>query len=178
MHLRALGSSRTVVLLGAGWLAFLAATGFALAVKDARADSVVVSGPGGSLKAGRGDADAYRGALADVVRLTRPGEAVLFAPQLSALYALSGRADALPNISLLPGMLDSVSAEQQAIARLAAAQVRVIVTDRHSFTEYGQGSFGTTFDRTLAAWVARNFERSRTFRGQSHTLVVWRRNTP
>jgi hypothetical protein len=177
LHLRALGRSRTAVLLGAGWLAFLGATGFALAVKDARADSIVLSGPGGSLKVGRADANAYRGALADVVRLTRPGERVLFAPQLSALYALSGRADALPNISLLPGMLDGVPAERQAIARLAAAHVRVIVTDRHSFTEYGQGSFGTTFDHTLAAWVARNFERSGTYPGQSHTLVVWRRKT-
>jgi len=177
LHLRALGRSRTAVLLGAGWLAFLGATGFALAVKDARADSIVLSGPGGSLKVGRADANAYRGALADVGRLTRPGERVLFAPQLSALYALSGRADALPNISLLPGMLDGVPAERQAIARLAAAHVRVIVTDRHSFTEYGQGSFGTTFDRTLAAWVARNFERSGTYPGQSHTLVVWRRKT-
>src|SRR5207244_11246282 len=108
LPVRALGRSRTVGLLGAGWLAFLAATGFALAVKDARADSVVVSGPGGSLKVGPGDANAYRGALADVVRLTKPGEAVLFAPQLSALYALSARPDALPNISLLPGMLDGV----------------------------------------------------------------------
>jgi hypothetical protein len=178
LHLRALGRSRTAVLLGASWLAFLAVTGLALALKDARADSVVVSGPGGSLKADRADADAYRGALSSVVHLTKPGEAVLFAPQLSALYALSGRADALPDISLLPGMLNGVPEEQQAIARLDAAHVRVIVTDRHSFTEYGQGSFGTTFDRTLATWVARNFERSGTYSGQSHTLVVWRRNTP
>jgi hypothetical protein len=178
LHLRALGRSRTAVLLGAGWLAFLAVTGLALALKDARADSAVISGPGGSLKVDQADANAYRGALSSVVQLTRPGEPVLFAPQLSALYALSGRADALPDISLLPGMLNGVPEEQQAIARLDAAHVRVIVTDRHSFTEYGQRSFGTTFDRTLAAWVARNFERSGTYLGQSHTLVVWRRDTP
>jgi hypothetical protein len=178
LHLRALGRSRTVVLLGTAWLAFLAATGFALAVKDARAESAVVSGPGGSIKADAADANAYRAALAEVVRLTSPGDPVLFAPQLSSLYALSGRADALPNISLLPGMLGGIPAEQQAIARLDAAHVRVIVTDRHSFTEYGQGSFGTTFDRTLAAWVARNFNRSGVYPGQAHTLVVWRRNTP
>ena len=103
---------------------------------------------------------------------------MLFAPQLSALYSLSGRTDALPNISLLPGMLDGAPGEQQAIARLDAAHVRVVVTDEHSFTEYGQGSFGTTFDQNLATWVARNFEQSGKYPGESHTLVVWRRNTP
>jgi hypothetical protein len=178
LHLRVLGRSRTVALLGAGWLAFLAATGFALTVKDARADSSVVSGPGGSMRVAAGDANAYRGALAEVVRLTAPGEAVLFAPQLASLYTLSGRTAALPHISLLPGMLDGVPVEQQAIARLQAAHVRVVVTDLHSFTEYGQGSFGTTFDHTLAAWVAGNFKRLGVFPGQAHTLVVWRRNAP
>ena len=64
------------------------------------------------------DAGAYRGALAAVTNLTRPGEPVLFAPQLSALYVLSGRVDPLAQISLLPGALPSVPAEQQAIARL------------------------------------------------------------
>jgi hypothetical protein len=178
LHLRALVDSRTIALLGACWLAFLAVTGVALAVDDARADSVVVSGPGGSLNVSEGDANAYRGALADIERLTKRHEPVLVAPQLAALYTLSGRTDALPNISLLPGMLDGIPAEQQAIARLEAAHVRLIVTDQHEFTEYGQGAFGSTFDTTLAAWVARNFYRSGMYPGQSHTLVVWRRNTP
>jgi len=178
LHLRALVDSRTIALLGTCWLAFLAATGVALAVDDARAETAVVSGPGGSINVGTGDANAYRGALADIVRLTKPAEPVLIAPQLATLYTLSGRTDALPNISLLPGMLGGVPAEQQAIARLKAAHVQLIVTDQHELTEYGQGAFGSSFDTTLATWVARNFERSRTFRGQSHTLVVWRRNTP
>jgi hypothetical protein len=54
--------------------------------------------------------------------------------------------------------------------------VRVIVTDTRTFAEYGHGSFGTSFDQTLAAWIARNFHRSGTFPGKSHTLVVWRRS--
>src|SRR5262245_13283271 len=177
LHLRALVDSRTMAVLGVCWLAFLAATGVALAVDDARADSVAVSGPGGTMKVGEGDANAYRGALADIERVTKPGEPVLVAPQLAALYTLSGRTDALPNISLLPGMLDGIPGEQQAIARLKAAHVRVIVTDQHEFTEYGHGAFGSTFDNTLATWVARNFYRLGVYPGESHTLVVWRRNT-
>jgi Dolichyl-phosphate-mannose-protein mannosyltransferase len=178
LHLRALVDSRTIALLGVCWLAFLAATGVALAVDDARAETVVISGPGGSMNVGTDDANAYRGALADIVRVTKPGEPMLVAPQLAALYTLSGRTDALPNISLLPGMLDGVPGEQQAIARLNAVHVRLIVTDQHEFTEYGQGAFGSTFDNTLAAWVASNFYRLGVYPGQSHTLVVWRRNTP
>jgi hypothetical protein len=178
LHLRMLSDSRTVALLGVCWLAFLGAAGVALAVKDAQAETLSVSGPGGTIKVAEADANAYRGALKTVDRLTKPGERVLFAPQLSALYTLSGRRDALPNISLLPGMLDGVRGEQQAIARLEAAHVRVLVTDRHSFTEYGNGSFGTSFDQTLAAWVAGHFHEAGTFPGESHTLVVWRRDIP
>ena len=175
LHLRWLPRTRPQALLGAGWLAFLAAVGLALVVKDARTETAVVSGPGGTIKIAPEDAGAYRGALAAVTNLTRPGEPVLFAPQLSALYVLSGRVDPLAQISLLPGALPSGPAEQQAIARLNAAHVHVVVTDNHTFTEYGHGSFGT-FDRTLATWITRNFKPSGTFPGTSHTLVVWRRN--
>ena len=176
LHLRWLPRTRQQVALGATWLAFLAAVGIALAVKDGRAETAVVSGVGGTLRVAPADAAAFQGALASVAALTRPGEPVLFAPQLSALSVLSGRPDPLPQISLLPGALSSVAAEQQAIARLDAADVQVIVTDDHAFTEYGHGSFGTTFDKTLATWISRNFKPSGTFPGPTHTLVVWKRS--
>ena len=177
LHLRALPRTRTQIALGAGWLAFLAAVGIALAIKDARAETVVLSTPSGTVRVAPADAGAYAGALAAVDRLTLTSEPVLFAPQLSALYVLSGRPDPLAQISLLPGALPSVSAERQAIARLNAKHVRVIVTDTRTFAEYGNGSFGTSFDRTLAAWIARNFNRSGAFAGKTHTLVVWRRSS-
>jgi hypothetical protein len=176
LHLRALPRTRTQVALGAGWLAFLAAVGIALAVKDARAETVALATPHGTVKVASADASAYAGALAAVDRLTVAGEPVLFAPQLSALYVLSGRPDPLAQISLLPGALPSVPAERHAIARLNAKHVRVIVTDTRTFAEYGNGSFGTSFDQTLAAWIARNFNRSGTYPGKTHTLVVWRRS--
>jgi len=177
LHLRVLPRTRPQVALGAGWLAFLAAAGIALAVKDARAETVVLSSPSGTIRVASADAGAYAGALAAVGRLTLTGEPVLFAPQLSALYVLSGRPDPLAQISLLPGALPSVPAERHAIARLNATHVRVIVTDTRTFGEYGHGSFGTSFDRTLAAWIAGHFNRSGTFPGQTHTLVVWTRSS-
>jgi hypothetical protein len=177
LHLRALPRTRTQVALGAGWLAFLAAVGIALAVKDARAETVAISTPSGTVKMAPADAGAYAGVLAAVDRVTLPGEPVLFAPQLSALYVLSGRPDPLAQISLLPGALPSVPAERHAIARLNAMNVRVIVTDTRRFAEYGNGSFGTSFDKTLATWIAGHFTRSGTFPGQTHTLVMWRRSS-
>ena len=177
LHLRALPRSRTEVAFGAAWLAVLVVVGIALTVKDARTETIAISGPGGTIMAPSGDATAYRGAIASVDALTRPGEAVLFAPQLSLLYAISDRRDPLRQISLLPGALADVPAEQQAISRLDAAHVRVVVTDTHAFTEYGNGSFGTSFDRQLAAWVARHFTRSGVFPGRAHTLVVWGRSS-
>ena len=177
LHLRALPRTRTQVALGAGWLAFLAAVGIALAIKDARVETVAISSPSGTVKVAAADASAYAGALAAVDRLTPSSEPVLFAPQLSALTVLSGRPDPLAQISLLPGALPSVPAERHAIAQLNAKHVRVIVTDTRTFAEYGHGSFGTTFDKTLATWIARNFNRSGTFAGKTHTLVVWRRSS-
>ena len=74
-------------------------------------------------------------------------------------------------------MLDGIPAERQAIARLDAAHVRVIVTDQHSFTEYGQGSFGDTYDNSLAVWIARNFEQSEVPRRISHARRVEKGHT-
>jgi hypothetical protein len=175
LHIRVLPRSRGQVLLGMGWLAFLAAVGLALVVKDARTETVVVSGPGGSMRMASANAHAFQGALSAVTRRTRPGEPVLFAPQLSALYVLADRTDPLAQISLLPGALSSAPVERQGIERLKAAHVRVVVTDTHPLTEYGHGSFGVSFDQTLRRWIERNFIAVRTFHGQTHTLIVWRR---
>ena len=150
--------------LGAAWLAFLAVAGIGLAVHDARAE-VPVRGPGGAISASRADAPAYQGALTAIDANTRPGEAILLAPQLTALYTLSGRTDALPQISLLPGALADVGAERAAIAKLS--RVRLIVIDRRRFTEYGHTTFGASFDRVLGAWIQRHFVHVATFGAQA-----------
>ena len=49
LHLRLLGRTRPVALLGAAWLTFLVGAGVGLTLKDARAESVTVSGAEGSL---------------------------------------------------------------------------------------------------------------------------------
>jgi hypothetical protein len=153
LHLGRIASSRSGVVLGGIWLAFLAASSIGLALKDARADSGTVSGPGGTMAAAPADAPMYQAAIDEIVRTTRPGQPILIAPQLTALYTLSGRSDPLPEISLLPGALPSAQAQRAAIARLQARRVRLFVIDRHPFSEYGQSGFGISFDRILARWI-------------------------
>ena len=42
---------------------------------------------------------------------------------------------------------------------LDAAHVRLVITDDRDWLVYGHTSFGESFDRTLAAWIASHFER-------------------
>jgi hypothetical protein len=164
VHLVELGRTHWARLLGAAWLAFLALTGVALAVHDARTE-VAVRGEGGAISAVRADAPTYQGALTAIEANTRPGEAILLAPQLTALYTLSGRTDPLPQLSLLPGALPDVASEQAAISKLS--HVRLIVIDRRTFTEYGHTTFGASFDRALGGWIQEHFVRIASFGAQS-----------
>jgi len=136
-----------------------------------------VHGPGGSLAAPAAQASAYQGAVDAIARLTRPGEPVLLAPQLTALYTISDRSNPLSQISLLPGTLATEADEDAAIERLR--DVRVAVIDRRPLAEYGQGAFGETFDRRLGAYLRDEFRRVTTFGGAGSgavSLELWQRS--
>jgi hypothetical protein len=179
LHGRVLASDRGAAALGAGWLAILALAMGALVIKDARAETETVRGAHGSMTARPAEAAALQQALATVERLTRPGEPVLFAPQLTSLYVMADRRDPLAQLSLLPGSLATPADERSAIERME--KVRVVVTDRTPLTSYGHGAFGTTFDKELAAWLRRDFRIASTVSGtggDARTLDVWIRTSP
>ena len=176
LHLVDLGRTRTTLLAGVAWLGVLALVCIGLTVKDARAQSATVSGPGGSLRVSPAEAPLYRAAIGAIESGSRPGDMILIAPQLTSLYALSGRVDPLPEISLVPGALAAPGAEREAIATLQRDDVRLALTDRHTFPEYGQTSFGKSFDTGLAAWIRAHFRHVATLRplaGVGHTIDVW-----
>jgi hypothetical protein len=102
LHMEELGRGVWIRRLGALWLAFIAIAVSALLVKDARKESTLVNGPGGSIAATRADAAVYTAAVRWIDRATPYGAAILVAPQLTWLYSLSDRIDPLPQISLLP----------------------------------------------------------------------------
>lgn len=178
LHLVELPRNRAAVLAGTAWIAVLVALCAGLTVKDARAQSATVAGPGGSIRVTPAEAPLYRAALGAIAAGTRPGEPIVIAPQLSGLYTLSGRTDPLPQISLVPGALPSRSAELAAVGELERAHVRFAITDRHEFREYGQSTFGGSFDRVLAGWIRRHLNHVSQLRpqgGVDHTLDVWAR---
>lgn len=159
LHLVALARSRGALALGALWLAFLAAAGVGLTLKDARTESRTLHGPGGTLAVTPEDAAAYGPAVDWITSNTEPGEAILVAPQATWLYPLTGRVNPLPEISLLPGALPDAASEQAVIAALERTGIRVAILARRRFTEYGHTSFGLSFDRMVGDWVERNFTR-------------------
>jgi hypothetical protein len=136
-----------------------------------------VQGPGGTLAATPQEAPLYEGALSWIARESKPGDSILLAPQLTALYTLSDRDDPLRQISLLPGALPTVADERRAVAELERAEVRLAVVDRRSFPEYGHTSFGGSFDRVLDEWIRRTFTKAATIGSADgpRTLEIWLR---
>jgi hypothetical protein len=178
LHLGELARTRAAYVLGALWLAFLVATGTGLTLKDARAESVTVRGPGGALAETPAEAGLYTSALRWIEASTRPGDPILVAPILTGLYPLSDREDVLREVSLIPSALPTAADERAAIARLEDAGVKLAITDRRTWKGYGQTSFGESFDRILAAWIHRNFNHAATLRTDGpkpRILDVWTR---
>jgi hypothetical protein len=177
VHVTVAGRDRGALALGVAWICFIVAAGASLAIRDARAESVGVSGPGGTLTARPADAARVQPALDALLAATRPGEPVLIAPLAPSLHILSGRPGALDQISLTPGSLPSAEAEGRAIRQIDEAGVDVALIDSRELPGYGHGAFGTTYDRRLAAAISADFVRSDSFRSPAtdRTIVLWTR---
>ena len=179
LHVALPRSARTRI-AGACWIALAACTVAALGARDAHRASYTVQTPHGAFRTTAAQGQPFSAALRIIERDTRPGDAVLVAPQLQALEVLTGRRSALPQLSLLPGALPDAAAERAAIAKLDAAHVRVVVLDRRALKDYGNGAFGSTFDRVLHAWVTTRFQRVATVGGSGERpleLDIWERHT-
>jgi Dolichyl-phosphate-mannose-protein mannosyltransferase len=176
LHLVELARSRAGLALGAAWVAFVAAACVGLTLKDARADSVTVHGSNASLAEAPAEARLYQGAVDEIEAATKPGDRIFVTPMMTGLYVLTGRSSPLREISMLPGALPTLEDERAAVARLDAANVGLVVTDRREWKGYGHGAFGETFQRHVAAWLHDNFDLKRTLRasgGDPRTLDIW-----
>lgn len=158
LHLVELGTSASVRRLGALWLAFLALAGAWITVHTANAETVSVSGPGGTMRSAPPAADAYRQAIGWIERTTKLSDPVLLAPQLTSLYTISDRRDPLSVISLLPGALPTAESERQELTRLQDSGLRLAIIDQQQFGEYGHTGFGGSFDRRLDQWIHSTFD--------------------
>ena len=179
LHLRELARSRDAFVLGAAWLGFLVVVGAGLALRDSSVKSVDVVGRQ-SLRDDPADARVFGEALRWIERSTRPGDYILVAPQLQALYVLSARRDPLDELSLLPGALGDREGELAAIEELERHRVRLVVIDEREFPEFEHGAFGDSFSPTLARWIESRFARVAILEGtgeKPRTIEVWARPT-
>jgi hypothetical protein len=160
LHLVELSRWPNAAALGAGWLAFLAASAFGLTVHDASAESATVRGPGGALSARPADSKAYQELVTWVERNVMPGRPIFVAPQLTWLYTFTERPSALRELSLLPGALRGEANQRSVIDRLRRDHVGVAVIDRQRYPEYGSSFFGGSFGRRVDRWLRNGFTRA------------------
>jgi hypothetical protein len=157
-------------------VAALAVASVVLLAGDARRESATVSGPLGSLHATPAEHDAYQPALDALMADSGRDDAVLLAPQMTWAYTLTGRANPLPQLSLLPGALPTAAAERTAIARMGL--VRVALIDERSFAIYGASTFGShDFNPIVGAWLRRTFPGPTRFGGDDRPLDLRRRTS-
>jgi hypothetical protein len=177
LHLFELGKRRTAYILGVLWVSFVVAASAGLTLKEARADSVTVRGPGGALAEQPAEAGLYQAILGEIEARTSPGDPIFVAPMMTGLYPLSGHLSPVDAIAILPGTLPSASDQLEAIDQLEAAGVRVVVTDRREPPGYGQTVFGdASFDPVLFAWIRGHFDRVRTLTASGEdprTVDIW-----
>lgn len=175
-------SAAGVRALGVAWVALLAASCIALVVSDARLETFTVRGAHGTMTALPADGPVYQQVVDVIERETRPGQPILLAPQMTALYVLTGRRNPLGQVSLLPGSLENPAAERDAARVLDDADLQLVVTDRDPLVRYRSGAFGTGYARVFGAWLHRNFTLAVVLHGpattdNTRTLDVWRRRT-
>jgi hypothetical protein len=168
LHLVELARSRPAYVIGAAWVLFLAAAGAGLTLKDAHSDSRLVRGPGGAIAETPAEAQLYQRSLQAIETRTRRGEPILIAPLMAGLSTLSQRPPALQEISVLPDALPSRADELRAIQRLERRHVRLAVIDDRAWPGYGNTTFGDSFDRTLAQWIAAHFRKVEVIRVPPH----------
>jgi hypothetical protein len=107
--------------------------------------------------------------IADAIRFVRertaPGEYVASLPQGSIVNFFAERANPLREEILVPGYL-TPDREADAIHRMSARRVRVILVGNVLTPEYRDNAFGVDYNRRLMRWVETNYHPIATFSDQ------------
>jgi hypothetical protein len=107
--------------------------------------------------------------IADAIRFvherTAPGEYLGSLPQGSIVNFLAERANPLREEIIVPGYL-TPDREADAIHRMSARRVRVILVGNVLTPEYRDNAFGVDYNRRLMRWVETNYHPIATFSDQ------------
>lgn len=131
-------------------------------VDSARVNDVEINAPRGRLLTditmGRPLADAIR----FVGERTQPGDYVLNVPQGSIVNFLADRRNPLREDILVPGMLPP-DREADAIERVKARNVKIILVSNHLTPEYRDWTFGLHYNQPFMRWIEANYHPVATF---------------
>lgn len=140
---------------------WVAALGFQH-VDAARVNGFEINAPRGRLLTdlvmGRPLADAIRFAA----ERTQPGDYVLNVPQGSIVNFLAERPNPLREDIIIPGMLPP-DREADAIQRVAAKRVKLILVSNHLTPEYRDWAFGVSYNQPFMRWIEANYHPVATF---------------
>jgi len=110
--------------------------------------------------------------VADAIRFVRehtaPGEYLGSLPQGSIVNFLAERANPLREEIINPGLL-TPDREAEAIDRMSALRVPMILVGNVLSPEYGAGAFGVDYNRGFMRWVETNYHPVATFSNQGGT---------
>jgi len=91
-----------------------------------------------------------------IARTVSPGQRVWVLPEIDGVDALFDARNASPYPSHAPGWLDE-RAEADLLKRIEPNRPDVVVVFTRPTTEYAVAPFGLGYDRSIAAWIARNY---------------------
>ena len=107
--------------------------------------------------------------IADAIRFvddrTAPGEYVGSLPHGSIVNFLAERANPLREEIIVPGYL-TPDREAEAIQRMSARRVRMILVSNFPTPEYRDRAFGVDYNRRLMQWIDANYHPTATFSDQ------------
>lgn len=97
------------------------------------------------------------------VSTTRPGDYVLSLPQGTIINFLADRRNPMREEVLVPGLV-SPEGEAEAIRRVAARRVELILVANHLTPEYRERTFGVDYHQEFMRWIEAHYHPVATFR--------------
>ena len=131
-------------------------------VDSARLNTVEIDFPRGRLLTDIALGRPFTDAIQFAAARTQPGDYVLSVPQASIINFLADRRNPLREDIIIPGMLPP-DREAEAIQRVAARRVKLILVSNHLTPEFRDWAFGVSYNQAFMRWIEANYHPVATF---------------
>jgi len=131
-------------------------------VDSARLNTAEIDFPRGRLLTDIALGQPFADAVQFAAARTQPGDYVLNVPQASIINFLSDRRNPLREDIIIPGMLPP-DREAEAIQRVAARRVKLILVSNHLTPEFRDWAFGVSYNQAFMRWIEAHYHPVATF---------------